>query len=251
MTSLLERPAAVFAGAIALRFGLLFYGLWQDENSAIKYTDIDYFVFTDAARYVWQGRSPYLRDTYRYTPLLAWILTPTAWGGVWFSFGKVVFAVGDILTGWLMVLILQQSYGLAPGRAVKFAAIWLLNPMVATISTRGSSEGLVALTVAFLLWASSRKRSNLAGILLGLAVHLKIYPFLYAVSIFWNFDQGWSPQDHLHASSSFSEALASVQSLITPQRIRFFIWSAVTFFTLNMLMYIRYCQHLRDLLRQR
>ncbi|KAI9799918.1 MAG: GPI mannosyltransferase 1 [Piccolia ochrophora] len=161
----------------------------QDVYSPIKYTDIDYFVFTDAARYVSRSNSPYDRDTYRYTPLLAWLLLPTAWHPSLFSFGKVLFALGDIVAGWLIVLLLRSSYGLTETRALKFASIWLLNPMVATISTRGSSEGLLCVLVVALLWAAEQRRIKLAGVLLGLSVHLKIYPFIYGASILWWLDE--------------------------------------------------------------
>lgn len=185
LSSFFGRAWLVFTSAILFRLALLLYGRWQDANSPVKYTDIDYLVFTDASRFLAWGRSPYDRATYRYTPLLAWLLYPTSWGGLWFEFGKVLFAAGDIVTGWLVFKVLRDHHGMNTERATKYASIWLLNPMVANISTRGSSEGLLAVIVLALLWATLQKRVLLAGTLLGLAVHLKIYPFIYAASIFW------------------------------------------------------------------
>ena len=34
------------------RIILLNYGIWQDNTMAIKYTDVDYYVFTDAAKLI-------------------------------------------------------------------------------------------------------------------------------------------------------------------------------------------------------
>src|SRR3954454_15467329 len=108
VASFLGSPRAVFTAAIALRIILFGYGSFQDAHSAFKYTDIDYYVFTDAARFVSRGRSPYERATYRYTPLLAWILVPTTWpGGYWFGSGKVLFAASDIVAGWLILAVLK------------------------------------------------------------------------------------------------------------------------------------------------
>jgi len=248
MSSSYFTPSMIFPSAIFLRTILLFYGLIQDRYAPLPYTDIDYFVFTDAARYVSQGYSPYYRETYRYTPLLAWLLLPTAWSGAaWFSFGKVLFALADIVAGWLIFLILRSPSGghMTTDRALKFASIWLLNPMVATISTRGSSEGLLGVMVVALLWAVLNQRIMLAGALLGLAVHFKIYPFIYGISILWHLEP--SPpktSEKRNDPSTKPLSAASIQqrllAFLTPTRISFVLSSLATFTALNVLMYAIY-----------
>lgn len=234
VSQLFSSPILVLLFAIVLRVGLLVYGHYQDQWSALKYTDIDYYVFTDAARNVAWGRSPYNRDTYRYTPLLAWILVPTSWPGLWFDFGKVIFAGSDVIAGWLIYRILRSSYAMSTDTALKYASIWLLNPMVAQISTRGSSEGLLIVMIIAMLWAALQRQNVLAGCLLGLAVHFKIYPFVYAASIFW-----WLGDSVKKPDQSTRDM---VRAVFTPARIALAAPSALTFLTLNVIM-LYMCDH--------
>ena len=249
MSSSFFTTPVIFSFAAALRVVLFFYGLFQDEYSPLKYTDIDYFVFTDAARYVSSGLSPYERETYRYTPLLAWLLLPTAWlGTAWFSFGKVVFAVADIVAGWLILLVLRSPEGgkMTMERALKFTSIWLLNPMVATISTRGSSEGLLGVMVVALVWAVTHRRIRLAGILLGLAVHFKIYPFIYGPTIIWFLDEPnrypktTEPEPPSSIKTVTLRALRTIRYFFNGPRITLLLTSLATFMSLNLLTYFIY-----------
>ncbi|KAI9732984.1 MAG: GPI mannosyltransferase 1 [Cirrosporium novae-zelandiae] len=232
----------VFGLSILLRLIFLIYGLLQDAFSPLKYTDIDYLVFTSAAGYVSVGRSPYDRATYRYTPLLAWWLLPTTWGGMfWFSYGKILFAAADIVAGYLIMCVLMGSYHMNQERALKYASIWLLNPMVATISTRGSSEGLLGVMVMALLWAVLQRRIWLAGMLLGLGVHFKIYPFIYGMSIlFWLDDGHINPVKAKASKAAKSKPKSKILATANTARISFLFISLFTFALLNIIMYKMY-----------
>lgn len=88
----------IFRLGFLTRALLLLYGELQDSISSVKYTDIDYKVYTDAAAFVARGRSPYERSTYRYTPLLAYLLTPNVWCHP--LSGKILFCAADLMAAW-------------------------------------------------------------------------------------------------------------------------------------------------------
>lgn len=82
---------------LASRLLLLVWGQVQDYAMQVKYTDIDYFVYSDAAQAVFKG-SPFDRATYRYSPLLACLLVGNTL--IHASFGKVVFSILDVVAAW-------------------------------------------------------------------------------------------------------------------------------------------------------
>ena len=162
---------------------LIIYSLWHDKNFQFKYTDLDYWIFGDAARAVAAGFSPFSRATYRYTPLLAYLLLPGKWLGFEAAFGKILFSAVDLMVGYLIYRLLRLKGWHSVDAARHSALFWLLNPMALAISTRGNAESLVcacALGVIYLLMI--RKRLE-AALLFGFSVHFKIFPIIYAPSI--------------------------------------------------------------------
>lgn len=190
---------ALVLGAL-LRFALLLWGKYQDTHGPVKYTDIDYEVYSDASTCLvrptassppcshargpyapeWLG-DPYARATYRYTPLLALVLVPNELAFA--SFGKVLFAACDLVVGTLLYRLMTRRRASRTLVANTVALTWLLNPMIANISTRGSSESLVgALVVAALSFADAHEWDK-AAVAYGVAVHFKIFPVIYGTSL--------------------------------------------------------------------
>jgi phosphatidylinositol glycan class M len=83
----------------------------QDKISEISYTDVDYRVVTDGSHHVYNYRSPFDRHTYRYTPLIAYLLIPNIL--IHPSYGKFLFALFDLVIAVLIKLIIVDEYWLA------------------------------------------------------------------------------------------------------------------------------------------
>ena len=162
---------------------LIIYSLWHDKNFQFKYTDLDYWVFSDAARAVAAGFSPFARATYRYTPLLAYLLLPGKWLGFEAAYGKILFSSVDLIVGYLIYRLLRLKGWHSVDAARHSALFWLLNPMALAISTRGNAESLVCACVLGVVYLLMVRRRLEAALLFGFSVHFKIFPIIYAPSI--------------------------------------------------------------------
>ena len=139
----------------------------------VQYTDIDYWVYSDAAKHVLNGGSAFDRHTYRYTPLLAWILVPNEFVGAWW--GKAVFSAAGVLSGILIYRLTNRS--------TTYASLWLFSPLTVNISTRGSSDSLIILLILLVFYEMKFNRLNWAAVWFGLAVHLRIFPIFFVIPI--------------------------------------------------------------------
>lgn len=225
-------PTQLLILATVIRIAFLFFGKYQDTHMEVKYTDIDYVVFTDASRYVWHGDSPYMRETYRYTPLLSWLLLPT---NIWYDFGKAVFVVCDLITGVVLLKLLKLAK-VQRNRKLIFSSIWLLNPMVITISTRGSSESVLTVFVMLFIYFLLKRDVSTSAVFCGIAVHFKIYPIIYVPTALL----------FLTPSVSAKQLLRKPSLLINEATARFALSSTITFFILGGLMYKIYGQNFID-----
>ncbi|GAA99489.1 glycosyltransferase family 50 protein [Mixia osmundae IAM 14324] len=213
---------------VSLRLSLIVYSVYHDAHSTLKYTDVDYYVFTDAARYIVEPEaddrlgigSPYRRSTYRYTPLLALLLTPNVW--LHEAWGKSLFALADLGVACILERLLKKKALLSQHkRRWLLNAVWWLNPIAMNISTRGSSESLLGLLVVGSLYAFETGALAASACLLGVAIHLKLYPVIYGLAC-------WSAlhrRDALLNSTQIRYALISASTLAALNAACYLIWS--------------------------
>eukprot|EP01028_Stygiella_incarcerata_P008536 TRINITY_DN37293_c1_g1_i1.p1 TRINITY_DN37293_c1_g1~~TRINITY_DN37293_c1_g1_i1.p1 ORF type:complete len:464 (-),score=93.57 TRINITY_DN37293_c1_g1_i1:53-1444(-) len=246
--------------AFLIRAVLIFYGIWHDEHYVVKYTDIDYVVFTDASRFMSQGKSPYSRATYRYTPLLAEVLLPNIW--VHHTFGKWLFCLADLVVGWLLHRMLTDR-GVSGRKATLYSALYLLSPLSFNVSSRGNAEAIVSFSVLITLFLLSKKKVVLAALCFGFSVHLKLYPIIYSLSLFLFLDEEdfegkkiQSRSDHISRKKKEKGSASMVRGVMknvisnvrflfssafwTKTRLVFTVISAMTFILLTGFYYLRF-----------
>lgn len=167
--------------AFVIRLMLITYANYHDKHFKVPYTDVDYKVYTDAARYIMKGGSPYDRHTYRYTPLLAWLMAPNV--HVHPDCGKVFFSIVDILVAKIMrkILICQNF---KPQTANLCALLWLYNPLAIVISTRGNADSLAVYLVLWTLYLLQNDHYIMAGIVHGLSIHFRLYPLAFSLAMY-------------------------------------------------------------------
>lgn len=128
-----------------------------------------------------QGESPYKRATYRYTPLLSWALTLNVWISPFF--GKFLFIIFDILVGKSIYNLVRHN-GFDHWIARNCTLVWLINPLSATVSSRGNAESIMAFLVLTSLSLLVQGKLLPAAVMYAIAVHFKIYPVTYALPIY-------------------------------------------------------------------
>ena len=224
--------------AVVLRGFFIVYGEWQDATMVVKYTDIDYEVFTDAAKHVSNGNTPYARPTYRYTPLLAWLLVPNI--TLHKAFGKVLFVLCDIIAGCLIHFILK-SQGIVCSTAVKYSWVWFFNPMIITVSTRGNAESVLAVFVLFTLYFMLNKLIILSAFMLALSVHFKIYPIIYALPLYlyvgWLLENKGTQTSHTNQDAIIKIMFSRISH---PYQLLYAAISGSIFLLVNGVMYYMY-----------
>lgn len=98
-------------------------------------------------------------------------------------FGKLLFSFVSSFTIPNLLVRLATAEGQASTTWL-IHGIWTLNPMILNINTRGSSEALLVGLVLGALVALGEGRMRACAVLWATSIHWKLYPVIYASSIF-------------------------------------------------------------------
>lgn len=223
-----------------IRLAALLYSIFHDRYvNHIKYTDIDYHVFTNGSRAILNGTSPFKDTEYRYSPIVALVFVPNIVLND--NSGKLLLIIADILGGYLHY-ILNIYQGTPRLNSKLFLSLWLFNPITIAISTRGSFEPIITLLVLASVYLLITYNFFTAGLLYGLSIHLKLYPIIYALPFFTYMIQR---KPYLRTQTKLSYWIKTLSP--NSSHMKFFISSGIS---LLLSSYVSYRFYGRDYLEQ-
>lgn len=136
------------------------------------------------------------------------------------TFGKIFFSVLDVIASCLIIALLKL-------KNIKnnqfYACLFLFNPLVINVSTRGSADVIVVVLVFACLYLFLTDRVFLGAIVYGFAVHFKIYPIIFAPSLLLFF---WAKSES--------------NSLISWNQVKVSLVAGITFLSLSYWTYQRF-----------
>nr|CAD2139352.1 unnamed protein product [Meloidogyne enterolobii] len=229
----------LFILAFLVRLFFILYARIHDYLFNLNFTDVDYEVFTEAALLVLQGSSPYNLSTYRYSPIIAWILVPNY---LFADFGKIIFSILDVFVGWIQLKYFTQFNKISTiinkeiilNKLILFrrsvCLLWLFNLFNIIIATRGNSDALICFLNLLTMLELSKGNYLLSAFIHGLATHLRIFPLIYYPSIF------------LHLSNYKNKNLGNIKLFILNclQNKRGFLFIFISIFSFLLSTFICY-----------
>ena len=184
--------------SLLIRYSIILITEFLYYNYGVLYTDIDYHVFSDGAHHILKKESPYERETYRYTPILAFLMTPNIF--FWYPIGKFFLCTIDVCVGFLIEKLikiqtlnkkendgnenLEKLQKLNLDEFGYSTLFYLYNPLTVVICTRGSADCIITFLVLLSLILLEKKNYFLSALIYGFAVHFKIYPIIYSAAIY-------------------------------------------------------------------
>ncbi|XP_023945501.2 GPI mannosyltransferase 1 [Bicyclus anynana] len=223
-----------------IRAVLIVYSIYHDDHYSVSYTDIDYKVFTDAAKHVYKGDSPYKRHTYRYSPLIAFMLLPNVFYTR--TFGKQLFCVFDVFVAIALKILVERQLKNKENasKIAKYCSLfWIYNPMSIAISSRGNADSVpcffVILSILFLQTDVIKNlfKYVLSGIFLGFSIHLRMYPLALSFPMYLSLGE--------YNINRNTRLLSGILSLVPNRKQLLLAFSCIlTLFSLTYVMYAMY-----------
>ena len=227
---------------VVLRVVLIYIGDMIDStNPAVKFTDTDYDVFSDAAAHVAGNGSPFARKTYRYTPLAAYICVVNPW--IHPLACKFIFVAFDILIACILWDLCELQLKTSTWKTFSdktislFVSSLILSPPFFLMSCRGSNDQIIQALVFISMYLVLCKRYILGGFFFGLSIHFKIYPIIFSFVLYFFID---CDRELIAQGGSPYKAIISKKGFFTKDRLIFTIMTVLTFVGLTYLFYVIY-----------